>query len=219
MGFPNVDIFLVKAVLATLNELKSSAGRYKVDELFEDLDPAERQEVHQYLNAMVPTSDIRERGKRHLYVLPNFPLAEIPVPQIGISLGAEETAERWLGDDPGIDPEPVMQGDQLVAWDHYRGYWAAASWNMDLVVQTKDEAIWLSRICQLAACENFDALDAMGVKEVTVALQDVRIDPKMFPDMVFVRSVRVSAGRILNSWKKRIPVGAYTYQTGINTAL
>lgn len=218
MGFPNLDKLLVKLFLEKIRALRTDES-YRLEELFGDFDAGEIQQVRQYLNAVTATDNIRDRGTgRFLYILPHYPLAELDYPQIGISVGTEDTAERFLGDETGDEPYPVKDGSgKVIAWDLRRGYWGSGQWNIEIAAGTKDEVIWLSRLCQLALVDNFTTLDAVGIKEVTLALADLRPDPNYYPQNIFLRGIKLVAGKVANTWAKR--EAASYYQTGVNLAL
>lgn len=221
MGFPNVDKFLVRRFMEGFRAVQADPATV-IDDLFEDLDELERADIGLYVSQRVVTDDIKERGDglKHLYILPSFPLADEPFPQIGISLGNEADTERFIGNDIGEPPVEVKDAaGTIIAYDIHKGYWASGSWNVDVVTATKDEAVWLSRFCQLFVCQAFDDLDKMGVHEVGVVLQDIKLNPDsaMQPNNIMVRGLRITAGKVANTWKIRVP--ASYYQTGINKAL
>jgi len=219
MGFPNVDLQLVKIFLAGFAAAK--ADPTVIDDLFEDLDDTDRAAIKQYLASLTVTDDVRQRKEHHryLYLLPHFPLSGYPFPQIGVSLGTEDSAERFISDYTG-DPVPVTdQQGTLIGYDQEKGYLGQGHWNIDVVSATKPESIWLSRFCQLFICESQDYLTGLGIQEVSVALGDIKLEAQqtMQPSEIFNRGVRVSA-KVANTWKKRLPING-DYQTGINQAL
>lgn len=217
MGFPNTDLFLCKKFEEQFAATQADPD-FTVDDLFEDLDEGERLEITEYLQGLTFTQNLRERGEeqRYVYILPHFPMVDMPFPQIGISLGQESAAERFLGDYTG-EAIPVEDEDgKVIAFDIPKGYYAAANWNIDIICPTKDEAVWLSRFCQLFVCRLLEELDAMGVVEVSIALADVTIPQEHLPHVLFNRRVTISA-KAANTWKKRVP--ATYYDTGINKAL
>lgn len=219
MGFPNVDLQLVKAFLAGFAAAKADPS--VLDNLFEDLDADDIAAIKQYLSSLTVTDDVRLRKdhQRYLYVLPNFPLSQLPFPQIGISLGQDDPAERFISDYTG-DPVPVLdEDDVLIGHDQEKGYLSQGNWNIDVVCATKPEAIWLSRLCQLFTCQAQDTLAQIGVIEVAVSLADIKLEPGQTtqPSEIFNRGLRISA-KVANTWNKRIPL-AGNYQTGINKAL
>ena len=217
MGFPNIDIFLVKTILAKLKAFQGEEN-YRLEEIFDDLDAAEIADIRQFLAGATTTKNTRDRGGRRIYVLPHYPQAEIPFPQIGVSLGNEDTADRFLGDDTGGEAEPVLDDDEnVIAHDLQKGYWGSGLWMIQIMAHTKDEVIWLSRLCQQALVDSFAALAEMGLLEVSLSLADLRPDPQYYPEFVFLRGVKVIAGKVANTWKKRIP--ASFYQTGVNLAV
>jgi hypothetical protein len=221
MGFPNVDIFLVNRIVARFQAIQPDPTEVVAD-LFEDLDDQTKAEISLYITRLRVTKDLKERGEesqRYLYVLPHFPLADHPFPQVGISLGTEDTAEKFIGDYTGEAVEVKDKTGVTIGWDVVKGYFASAAWDIDVVCATKDEAIWISRFVQLFTLEALDDLDIVGVKQVSVALKDMRLvsDSVMQPNTVFNRGVKVTAGMVANTWKKRVPV--QTYGTGTNTGL
>ena len=219
MGFPNVDKFLQRLVLAKLESLQDMPEETVAD-LFECLDAEEQAEICLYLTRLHPTKDIRYRDERKkvLYVLPHFPLAGHPFPQIGISVGTEGTADKILGSNTGNTRERRDAQGNLVGWKVEKGCLAHGGWQLDVIAHTKDETVWLSRICQLAITEALDELTALGVWDVSIEVGDVRPDEQatMQPAEIFVRTVRVSA-TVANTWYKDVPLS--TYETGNNTAI
>lgn len=217
MGFPNLDRFLVKTILAKLLSFQG-AENYRLEQIFDDFEEAEVAEVRQYLAGLTPTGNLRDKGKGRLFVMPSYPLSDLPFPQIGVSVGSEDTADRFLGDETGGDPAEVFDEDEnLIAWDLERGYWGSGMWMVQIMAATKEEVIWLSRLCQQAIVDGFDALDALGVKEVALAVADLRPDPQYYPQNLFLRGLKVTAGKVANTWLKRIP--ASVYRTGVNLTL
>lgn len=217
MGFPNVDLFLCKTFEQRFADTQSDTP-LTVDDLFEDMTATERAEIAAYIDDTIFTRDLRERrdGQRYVYIAPHFPMVEFPFPQIGVSLGSETTSDKYLGDVSGPTTEVKDEYGNTIGWDVLKGYYASATWNIDVVCNTKDEAIWLSRFCQLFVCQALEDLDAMGVLEVVVATSDMRLEQEHFPHIVFNRRVVVSA-KVANTWKKRL--SPYEYRTGVNLAL
>jgi len=220
MGFPNVDIFLCK-IFAEKFPAVQDDPEFTIDDLFEDLTALERTEITTYLQDIVFTRNLRERHggddeQRRVYIVPNFPMLDLPFPQIGVSLGSENTADKFLGDCTGDAVAVTDDNGNTIAWDIPKGYYATANWNIDVVCPTKDEAIWIARLCQLFICQSLDDLDAIGVVEVTVSTADIKLEPEHFPHIVFNRRVMVSA-KAANTWKKR--VAEADYRAGDNLAL
>jgi len=220
MAFPNVDKFLVKWFLQRFEEVQLDLERF-VEDTFNDLEAeTEQVEIITYLTETTFTDSVqdREEGKRFAYILPHYPVAEVNFPQIAISLGQENQSDKFLGDATG-ESFPVTDDDgNIVAFDVQKGYLATATWQIDVVCGTKDEAIWLSRCCQRFICEALDELDQIGANEISISLADLKLDDKamMQPMTVFNRAISISA-KVANTWLKRVP--AYTYRTGNNVAL
>lgn len=214
MGFPNVDIFLSAKFIERFNEAKVNPT-FIVSDLFDDLSVAEQAEIIEYIQRKNFTDDLRERTDSELFVFPSYPMFNVPLPQIGISLGSENTAEKFFDDVVGEATPYPETGDQT-HWAIPKGYWAQADYQADIVCTTKDEVIWLSRFLQRFIMEELDTLDQIGVKEVAVSLQDTMLKSEHQPITAFSRSVRISC-KAANTWTKLIPV-AY-YQTGNNLSL
>lgn len=220
MGFPNVDLFLCKTFAEQFAAVQDDPTD-TLDDLFEDLTAAERTEIATYLQGSVFTRDLRNRhnesdDQRRIYIVPSFPMFDLPFPQIGVSLGSENTDTKFLGDYTGEATAVTDTEGKTIAWDIPHGYYASANWNIDVVCSTKDEAIWLSRLCQLFVCRSLADLDAAGVVEVAIATADMKLEQEHFPHIVFNRRVMIS-GKAANTWKKRI--SAVDYQPGTNLAL
>lgn len=214
MGFPNVDIFLSGKLIERFNELKADPT-FIIEDLFDDLSSAEQVEIAEYIQRKNFTDDLRERTDSEVFIFPSYPMFSIPLPQIGISLGNEDTAEKFFDDVVG-EATPYPDLPNITHWDVPKGYWASANYQADIVCTTKDEVIWLSRFVQRFIMEELDTMDQIGIKEVAVSLQDTLIKTEHQPTTAFSRTVRISC-KVANTWTKRVPVS--TYATGTNTAL
>lgn len=214
MGFPNVDIFLAAKFIERFSEAKADPA-FIVPDLFDDLSVAEQAEITQYIQRKSFTDDLRERTDSEVFIFPSYPMFTVPLPQIGISLGSENDAERFLDDSVGVStayPDSTNQTHWLIP----KGYWAAATYQCDIVATTKDEVIWLSRFVQRFIMEEQDTMDQIGVKEVSVSLQDTMIKSEHQPTTAFSRALRISC-KVANRWNKLVPVSYYA--TGNNLAL
>lgn len=214
MGFPNVDIFLVSMLISKFNAVKASPT-FTISDLFDDLSSPEQAEITTYIERKTFTDDLREREDSQVFIFPHFPMLNMPLPQIGISLGQEDTAEKFFDDVVG-DATPYPETGEQTHWAIPKGYWAAAHYQIDVVCATKDEAIWLSRFIQRFVCEELDTLDQIGVKEVSISQQDMVLNQEQQPMTVFNRTVRISC-KAANTWTKLIPVELY--EQGVNLAL
>lgn len=214
MGFPNVDKYLVKLfsekfIAATID------GGFTINDTFDDLDAGEIAEITAYINRKVFTTDLRKRDDGMVYILPQFPRLDMPLPQIGISLGQESTADKFLDDLQGEStPYPAI-GTQT-HWDIPKVYFGAATYRIDVVTATKDEAIWMARLIQRFICEAQDAMAGIGIFEVDITLADLKLEQEHYPSEVFNRAVQINC-KVQNSWIKRVPIG--NYATGINTGV
>jgi hypothetical protein len=214
MGFPNVDKILVRMFGQEFEALKLDSD-YIINDLFEDLDPDEREEITTYIQRKEFVTDIRRREDSAVYLLTTFSTLDLPFPQISVTLGQEDT-DRYMGDQVG-QSAPVLDGNgATIAWDITKGFYAKSNWNISVVTATKDEAIWLSRLCQLFIFKNMMELEEAGVAEVNLSISDMKLEQDQQPLTVISRGIRMSA-TTLNSWIKRVPVSFY--QTGNNLAL
>lgn len=214
MGFPNVDIFLTSKLIERFAQAKADPS-FIVPDLFDDLLEAEQSEIITYIERKNFTDDLRERTDSEVFIFPSYPMFHIPLPQIGISLGNEDTADKFFDDVVG-DATPYPLTGTQTHWDIPKGYWAQASYQADIVCTTKDEVIWLSRFVQRFIMEELDTLDQIGVKEVAVSLQDTMPKTEAQPTTAFSRVVRISC-KVANTWTKRIPV--QFYESGMNLGL
>lgn len=214
MGFPNVDIFLTSKLIERFAQAKADTS-FIVPDLFDDLSLAEQTEISTYIQRKNYTDDLRDRTDSEVFIFPSYPMFHIPLPQIGISLGNEDTAEKFFDDVVG-DATPYPSTGTQTHWDIPKGYWAQATYQADIVCTTKDEVVWLSRFVQRFIMEELDTLDQIGVKEVAVSLQDTIPKTEAQPTTAFSRVVKIGC-KVANTWTKRIPVSFY--QTGNNTAL
>lgn len=215
MGFPNVDIFLVDNLLTKFNAVKAAPTDI-INDLFEGFDAGRKAEVTTYIGRKTFVTDLRKRGGSEVYIFPHFPLLDQPLPQIAISLGQENPADRFIGDVIG-DSEPVYNAEDVqTGWDIPKGYIAAVNYHIDCVCATKEEAIWLSRFVQRFVLELQGDLADIGAIEIDVSLADIKLEPEHMPQTVFNRAVMIH-GKAENRWKQRVPLTSY--QTGNNTAL
>lgn len=213
MGFPNVDKTLQKLFLAQFAATQADPA-FTINDLFEDLDESERAEIGHYLLRKQFTSDVRDRGS-NVYVTLSFVQTDIPFPQICITLGKGNT-DQWMGGAVGESVAVKDETGKTIAWDVTKGFYAKPAWDVTIAAATKDEVIWLSRLCQLFIMSNMDTLAASGVIEVDVTEADLQPQQEQQPMTIFARQLKIST-TTENTWKKRIP--ASYYATGINTAL
>jgi len=219
MGFPNVDLILKDLFLREFLAAQMDPQEI-ISDLFEDRSSEEQLQIGTYLRGKVFVGSNRDRsedGKR-VFILPHFPSAELPFPQIGIYHGESPSTDRFLGDIVGEATAVYADdGETLTGWKQPYGYYEQASFNIDVITATKDEAIWLSRFCQYFICQNIGEIGAKGILEVNISLADIRLEKgALQPLEAFVRGVRITA-KLENTWNKTLPVGVYA--TGDNTAL
>ena len=213
MGFPNVDKQLVRILTAGFNAAKADPT-FIIEDLFEDLDVAERAQITAYVTRKAYVNDVREHKGSNVYIIASFPLLDVAFPQIAISLGAGDS-DRFMGDLTG-QSKPITDGTgAVVAYAIEKGYYEKSNWDIHTVCATKDEAIWLSRLVQRFICEAFDDLARAGISEVNIFIQDIRADESTLqPSTVFNRAIRLSA-TVANTWNERIPNGTYAEGTNI----
>ena len=219
MGFPNVDKQLVKLIAAGFATAKADPNRmaFLVKDLFEDLTAAERSQVSTYVTRKAFQTDVREKKGDNAYILPSFPLTDIPFPQIAISLGVGES-DRYMGDLTG-ESEPILDDQENVTgWYIEKGYYERSTWDVHVVCATKDESIWLARLSQRFICEAFGQLAQVGINEVNIIMQDLRLEEgTMQPSTVFNRSIKLQA-TVSNTWKEQVGSNG-TYAMGENAEL
>lgn len=212
MGFPNVDIFLVDKFIAKFEEMQINLD-FVINDTFSDLNEIRRAEIATYISNKFFVQDLRNRDDGQVYILSQFPMFNMPLPQIGISLGQENSSDKFLGDLQG-ESTPVTDKDGVVThWDVEKGYFAAATYRCDVITATKDEAIWLARLIQRFICEEQDALNAIGVQSIDITLADIKLEQDQIPLEIWNRAVQINC-KVINSWTKRIPV--LTTQAGNN---
>jgi hypothetical protein len=214
MGFPNVDKYLVKLFFGKFAAAKADGG-FAINDTFDDLDAGEIAEITAYISRKIFTSDLRKRDDGQVYILPHFPLLDMPLPQIGISLGQESTADRFLDDVAG-DSTPYPASGTQTHWDIPKVYFGAATYRIDVVTATKDEAIWLARLTQRFICEEQDDMAGIGIFEIDITLADLKLEQEHLPLTVFNRAVQINC-KVQNSWTKRVPISNYV--TGANIQL
>jgi hypothetical protein len=214
MGFPNVDLLLVDIVEAGFLSTQINPDR-NIADVFSDLPVISRQKIVDYIISRRFVTDITRREDNTIYIMPNFVMTGLPFPQIGISLGTDTATEQFLGNETGNTSIVTMaNGNDEIATEY--AYYSTASWQIDIVAATKPEVVWLSRLCQLFILLQTYSLDEMGVSELTISLNDLKLEPEHYPSIVFARSISIHA-KVYNSWLDYQP--AITYQTGINTAV
>ena len=220
MAFLDLDIYFVNTIAAFLQSVKDDQTNLVINDMFGGQSANFRAAVVQYLGSLEISTDLRDRESddtRVLYILPSFTLADLPFPQISIYLGNEDSQDFMLGSETGGDTLPVVVDGVTVGWDVEQGYWAGVNYRADIVCGTKEETIWLSRLCQRAILDKILELDGMGVKEPRISLADLKLEQEQFPTMVFARGLMFVA-KSLNTWNLRIPA-TVDYETGTNTAL
>lgn len=217
MGFLNVDIILKEKIIEFMGLLRDEEY-YRVHDIFEGLSENTRDEIYKYINRLNVTDNVQTRreDENFLYVISSPILADGPFPQIGVYVGNEAQDERGLGDDTGEDAIPIVEDDVTVAWEATFGLWQRGKWIIDIIGTTRDETIWLSRICQYAIALNFKALDLLGLNEMDISLQDTLLDKQFQPGLVYSRRLIVG-GKFAGTWKDRFE--ASTYETGVNLAI
>ena len=213
MGFPNVDKILVKLFMAGFTSLKVDPT--PIADIFSDLEVGEIAEVAQYVASKDFTTDLRDRDTGKVYLMPNFPLIDMPFPQIAINLGKEDS-DRFIGDETGHSLPVVDTNQNVIAWDIIKGYYAPGNWTISVVTTTKDEAIWLTRCCQYFICQAFLLLESKGLMEINLSISDMQLSQEQLPMTVFNRTINLS-GKTANTWKVRVPAAA-EYGTGVNIA-
>lgn len=215
MAFINLELYLRDLFAAALEEARNDDR--VIADLFSDRPEDERFAAQQYVASRRVLTDMYEelgKGERGIYVTPSFPIGNLPFPQIGIYMGTEDSADHMVGQDTGAAPVPVVQNEVTVAWDIEKGYFAGINYRADIIANSKDEVIWLSRICQRALAKNILALEAKGVIEVRISAGDTKPEQEHFPTLIFSRAVIVT-GKALHTWTVRTP--AYGYELGNNT--
>lgn len=203
MGFPNVDIFLVSKFQKRFKGLASSDGTFIINDLFDDLDREDIAAVSSYVRRKMFTTDLRDRADEQVYILPHFPLLDMPLPQIGVSLGNDTTAGGFLGDITEESAEVLNSTGERIGWDVQKGYLSSATYQIDIAAATKLETIWLSRFVQRFILEEQENLAQAGVLNIDISLQDMRVDQSAMPCMVFARQVNMKC-TLANAWRKRL---------------
>lgn len=217
MAFLNIDKLLVSKFIEKFSALKEDPD-FAVNDTFEDLPEEEIQNVLLFLSRKEFTEETRDREGSKVYVMPNFPLSEVPFPQIAVSLGSE-SPDRFLGDMVDVESTHVLNdaGD-IIGYDTTKGYMSKVNLTIHCVCSSKNEAIWLTRLCQRFISESFTEFSSMGVHEIGMTLQDLVADEgTMQPSTIFNRAIQFTA-TVENTWKKRTLITG-TYDTGVNLAL
>ncbi len=217
MGIPNIDLYLV-ALFRSFFVLAQGEGQTLIDDLFEGHPQAEISSIKSYLRRHVMTSDTRQRSddQPHIYFIENYPLADIPFPQICVTVGNETTSEHFLGDETGQQEIVTDSEGTVLAVDKENTVFSRGAWSVDVVASSKREVVWLSRLCQLAIFSNLDQLASVGLTEVDLSVADMRLDPQFYPQVAPARRISVT-GLVSQTWSVRVE--AVQYQSGINLAI
>lgn len=215
MGFTDLQTYFVDEFTAFLQAMQADATRYIIKDLFGTQTKERQAEVVNYIASLNISNDMTERpdqGKT-LYILPSYPISNLPFPQIGVYLGADDTTDFYLGNYTGAPATPLMDGLTQIGWEIENGHWSGVNYRIDVVANSPDESIWLARLCQRAILGKLMVLDGLGVKEPRISVQDQRLEQEQFPAMVFARSITFTA-KVAQTWKEILP---YTvYATGLN---
>lgn len=204
MGFPSLDLFLVDMIADSFLSTKSNLD-FVINDTFTDFSSEKKLSVKTYLSRKTFTTDIKSRDDQRVYILPHFAVIDMPLPQISVSLGQEGTAEKVLGDYSG-ESLPVRNADgEITHWDIRKLYLASASYRIDVVTQTKEETIWLSRLIQRFICESQDLMANIGVFEIDITVEDLKVEQEQLPMLVYNRAIQISC-KVENSWITRYPI-------------
>lgn len=220
MSVPNLDLTLIDLFKAAVEEVQDSDSQWVIDDLFADRSDDYLNGIKLYLSSVKVTSDMRERedGQRFLYVIPSFPMADMPFPQIGVYLAPEEVNDFFLGNSVGIETTEIKDASgTTIALEKTNGCFGQAAYWADIVANTKEEVIWLSRICQRSILVNLKGLEELGAMEIRISLGDLKLEQEHYPAMVFARRLIFNC-KLGITWTERIPLSG-TYATGINKAL
>jgi hypothetical protein len=218
MALFDLDLYFVDLFATFLNGLKDNLHGGVLDDVFAMRPDEERARIAQFLTCTTFTKDVRERGEgeRVVVIIPSLPTTMIPFPQVAVYLG-EETSAGWsMGERADDSARPVTREGETLAWDYTYGYFAGVTCRIDILAGSREEVLWLTRLCHRALLGQTLALDALGVKEPAISLSDLQIEQQQMPALVFGRRVTYAA-KVLQTWIERKPVGCY--ETGVNKAL
>ena len=218
MAFNDVDLYLSDKLMETINELRGD-DIYVLEDAFSGRPERELAALREYLGKLVLTDDVDHRkkdGEHVLYVLLSFPLADLPAPQICITLPTEQANDFPLG--AGVqDTEEATDGDgNVTGYVIRKGYFAQGQWNVDILAASKLEAIWLARMVQLTILRCLDDMDLNGVKNVSFNTVDLEIAQQQLPQLMFARRIQIS-GVVIQEWIEHQSNGIYA--EGVNLAL
>lgn len=217
MSLVNLDLYLVDLFHDFLKEVNNDNNSKVIDEIFQDRPEAYREAIKSYLHTMNVTKDLQDRSRdgRNIYILPSHPLRELAFPQIAVYLADEHSTDWYLGGTTGTDPVYIEEPD-FIGWEYEEGYIAQAQYRVDVVANTKEETIWLARLCQRAVLGNIKIMETLGFVELNIGMADLQLHPEHFPSQVFGRGVFLN-GKAQQTWTHRVV--AQFYQTGDNLAL
>lgn len=218
MAIPDVDLYLVDIIIELLNGAKGDLA-YLIDDVFSLRPDSERASLREYLGGMEITDNVelRDDRKRFLYVIPSHPLMDVPFPQIAVTVPNEQINDFPLGNAPDDTPREVRDSSgEIIGYDVSQSCFAAGQWHIEVVAGTKIETVWLSRLVQVAVLRNLDQMDQIGVKNITLGMMDLQLDPKQLPQLAYARRVQVN-GLTVHEWTTRIKPSYY--QTGVNLAV
>lgn len=217
MGIPNIDLYLISLLQAFFGLVKGP-GAYVLDDLFAGHAAEEIDSIKLYLATHEVTADIRKQreGQRYLYLLDSYPLADIPFPQVCVTVGDENSVEHFLGDESGTRESIEDGAGNVIAFDDEQVVMSSGTWAIDIMASTKRELVWLSRISQLAILSNLAQLHDVGLMEIDCSVADMRLDPQHFPQTGLARRLTIR-GKVRQTWNIRLE--AHIYKPGANMAL
>jgi hypothetical protein len=217
MSFINIDLYLVDLFHSFIKSVQDDDNCRVIDDVFSDRPVPYREAIKGYLRSKHITKDFGDREREdNIYVLPSHPLRELAFPQVAIYLAEENSADWYLGGITGTDLIPIDEPD-FTGYGIENGAIAMATYRADIVANTKEEAIWISRLCQRAIYGKILELDGMGVKEAKVGMADLQLHPEHFPSLVFGRGVFLTA-KVIQTWIERQPALG-TYEVGRNAGV
>ena len=217
----NLQPYLVELFAAFLKSVKAEEGHETILDVFSGQSSAYRLAVIQWLAATEITTDLtirQETASRTLSVIQSYPVLTIPFPQIGVYLAGEEMQDFPLGMEGFAEPEAVPDGLGVVTgWRIEHGAIATLNYRADIMCQTPEETVWLSRLLQRALYGAVMELETMGVMETRFGMADLRLDQEQLPAQAFARGINIT-GKALHRWHTTIPATP-AYRAGNNAGL
>jgi hypothetical protein len=216
MAILDVDLLLFQIIEQFFLEVQRD--RRLIEEIFEYRTETERDMIADYLAQHSMTQDIRNADEDNpfIYLIPSFPMMDIPLRQICIYVASEGQTDHMLGSDTGQSTVRTDVNGNRIGVDAVMGAYVHGSYIIDVVSQSKEETVILNRLCYVAILKGLEALESYGVMDTSLTIADAMLDPQYTPIMALSRRMTFAA-TVLHTWNKFHP--DQNYMSGNNLAI